>query len=537
MKVSNQFFLDFKSGFLVITSALLILCACQSRSNSDASQTPKGESTMEANLKPEDIRLPAVAGSWYSDDPAELRRELEGYLAEAADTDLDSVIGLISPHAGYVYSGPVAAYSYKALKGKQYDVVVVIAPSHVEAFPYAAIYGRGGYQTPFGVIPVDVELANALAAKDDMVKISDHGHRQEQYGRQEHSLEIQLPFLQIVLDDFKIVPIVMGDQSPTVVHGLADALASELQEKNALMVASSDLSHFHPYDEANRIDAGVVSCVEAYDFEQLLTDLGRNKVEACGGGPICAVMEASKKLGAEHSKVLRYANSGDVPYGDKRQVVGYLSAAFYKNSAGGEAKQVEENRSEKLSSGDAKPLSLEDKRTLMDIARTTVQHAVKGERIPHFDVTSPDLLEDRGAFVTLHKHGQLRGCIGYIIGIKPLYQTVQEVAEAAALRDPRFPAVTPEELADLDYEISALSVPRTITDVNEIQVGVHGIIMRRGYHQGLLLPQVATEYGWDSKTFLEHTCMKAGLPTDAWQDEDTEIQIFSAEVFDEEQIK
>jgi AmmeMemoRadiSam system protein A len=197
----------------------------------------------------------------------------------------------------------------------------------------------------------------------------------------------------------------------------------------------------------------------------------------------------------------------------------------------------EKNQNQTLSSGDAKPLSLEDKRTLMDIARTTVGHVVKGERVPHFEVTSPDLLEDRGAFVTLHKHGQLRGCIGYIIGVKPLYQTVQEVAEAAATRDPRFPSVTPEELPDLDYEISALSVPRTITDVKEIQVGVHGIIMRRGYHQGLLLPQVATEYGWDSKTFLEHTCMKAGLPTDAWQDEDTEIQIFSAEVFDEEQIK
>lgn len=285
---------------------------------------------MEANLKPEDIRHPAVAGSWYSDDPIELRRELEGYMVEAADFDLDNIIALISPHAGYVYSGPVAAYSYKLLKGKHYDVVVVIAPSHVEAFPYAAIYGRGGYDTPFGIIPVDVELANEIASKDGAVKISDHGHRQEQYGRQEHSLEIQLPFLQVVLGDFKLVPIVMGDQSPTTVHGLAKALASALKGKNALMVASSDLSHFHPYDEANRIDAGIVDSVEEYNFEQLLTDLQRNKVEACGGGPICAVMEAAKELGAGYSRVLRHANSGDVAYGDKRQVVGYLAAAFYK---------------------------------------------------------------------------------------------------------------------------------------------------------------------------------------------------------------
>ncbi|TKJ40500.1 AMMECR1 domain-containing protein [candidate division LCP-89 bacterium B3_LCP] len=173
----------------------------------------------------------------------------------------------------------------------------------------------------------------------------------------------------------------------------------------------------------------------------------------------------------------------------------------------------------------------------MNIARTTIECVVEGEPVPEFDVSSAKLLEDRGAFVTIHKHGRLRGCIGYIIGVKPLYQTVREVAESAALRDPRFNPVQPSELDDLDLEISALSVPRTITSVEEIQVGTHGIIMRRGYNQGLLLPQVATEQGWDRQTFLEHTCLKAGLPDDAWKDKDTEIQIFSAEVFGEEEVK
>lgn len=491
---------------------------------------------METTIKPEDIRPPAVAGSWYSDDPAELRAELEGYLAKAKDFHLGTVIGVVSPHAGYVYSGPVAAFSYKQLIGRHYDTVVVVAPSHVEAFPFASVYGRGGYQTPLGFLPVDVELANAIAAGSEWVKISDRGHRQENLPRREHAVEIELPFLQIVLGDFKLVPIVMGDQSPEIVHQLADAIAAAAAGKNVLLVASSDLSHYHSYEEAKRIDERLVNDVADYDFSGLLDDLMSGKVEACGGGPICAVMEAAQKLGATHSQVLKYANSGDVPMGDKRQVVGYLAAAFYRNAGKSDKSDKYESETH-LSRGDAKPLSLEDKRTLMRIARTTVEDVVKGQKVPDFKVTSPDLLENRGAFVTLTERGQLRGCIGYIIGVKPLYQTVREVAEAAALRDPRFPPVKPEELDALEYEISALSVPHTIKDVNEIKVGVHGIIIRKGYHQGLLLPQVATDYGWDRQTFLEHTCTKAGLPTDAWKDDDTEIQIFSAEVFNEEQIK
>ncbi len=517
------------SAVLPALLAISILCACGNRSKSDESQKRDGSPEMETQINPEDIRHAAVAGSWYSDDPDLLRAELEGYMEHAEDFDLGPITGLVSPHAGYTYSGPVAAYAYKPLQGRHYDVVIVIAPSHIEAFTFAAIYGRGGYLTPFGVVPVDTELAKAIASQSELIQISDRGHRQDHLSRQEHSLEIQLPFLQIVLGDFKLVPIVMGDQSPQIVHELADAIAAAAKDKNVLLVASSDLSHFHPYDEANRLDSAIWDAVENYDSETLLNDLVERKVEACGGGPICVVMEACKKLGADQSKVLRHANSGDVPHGDKGQVVGYMAAAFYKEN--------NEEIKPKLSRGDAQPLSLEDKRTLMHIASTTIDRVVRGGKAPDFEVTSEDLLENRGAFVTIHKQGQLRGCIGYIIGVKPLWETVREVAESAALRDPRFPSVSPAELDNLDLEISALSVPRIIHDVAEIQVGVHGIIMRRGYSQGLLLPQVATEYGWDRETFLEHTCMKAGLPTDAWKDSDTEIQIFSAEVFDESQIK
>jgi AmmeMemoRadiSam system protein A len=181
-------------------------------------------------------------------------------------------------------------------------------------------------------------------------------------------------------------------------------------------------------------------------------------------------------------------------------------------------------------------LSEEEKQQLLEIARSTIEHKVKGQGPPEVKVTSPLLKEKRGAFVTIKKRGILRGCIGYIEALKPLAQTIQEMAEAAALNDPRFPPVTPDELRDLEIEISVLTPLEKIDDVKKIKVGIHGILIKKGFYQGLLLPQVATEYGWDRETFLEHTCNKAGLPGNAWRDSDTEILIFSADVFGEEEF-
>ena len=228
---------------------------------------------MQQPIPMQDVRRPAVAGSWYSNDSLELRGELESYLSEAQDLKLPDITGLVSPHAGYPYSGPVAAFAYRQIENHQYEVVVVIAPSHVESFPFAAVYGRGGYQTPFGVIPVDVELAHTIAEGRSRVKISDKGHRQESLSRQEHSLEIQLPFLQIALGNFKMVPIVMGDQSDSVVNDLAASLVKALKGKKALLVASSDLSHFHTYTEANRLDSILNQRITDYDADGLLADL------------------------------------------------------------------------------------------------------------------------------------------------------------------------------------------------------------------------------------------------------------------------
>jgi AmmeMemoRadiSam system protein B len=231
---------------------------------------------------------------------------------------------MIAPHAGYLYSGGVAAYGYRQLMEKEYDIVVVIAPSHTVYFNKISVYNGDFYQTPLGEIPVAQDFAWEMSERNPKIELSGLGHDGE-----EHSLEVQLPFLQHVLGDFKLVPIVMGDQSLMNVEILSDILALTLQNQKALIVASSDLSHFHDYDAAVELDQRVIAAVNGLDDGKLYDDLRNDKCEMCGGGPVLAAMRACKKLGANKSKVLTYRNSGDVT-GDKSRVVGYLSALFCK---------------------------------------------------------------------------------------------------------------------------------------------------------------------------------------------------------------
>ncbi|MCK4417112.1 MAG: AmmeMemoRadiSam system protein B [Candidatus Latescibacteria bacterium] len=472
----------------------------------------------------ETLRRAANAGMFYPADQKALNQMIDTYLENARDAGVSGeIIGLISPHAGYEYSGQVAANAYQQIAGRNYQTVVVIAPSHTEYFPEISVYNGDGFKTPLGPVCLDKDLASQLVAQHRAVVFSARGHWIAGSVRQEHSLEVQLPFLQKVLKNFKIVPIVMGDQGYSSCQTLGETLAKVLPNKKALIVASSDLSHFHPYDRAVKLDKTVISHIERFDFTGLSEDIERGICEACGGGPMVAAMIAAEMLGANRAKVLLYANSGDVT-GDRSSVVGYMAAMLYKEAA--------EKRQEKA--GIKLGLSEGDKQQLLTLARTTVECELRGEEPPELTSESQVLNQKRGAFVTLTKWGTLRGCIGYVEAHKPLYQTVKEVAISAALHDPRFPPIGKEELKEIKVEISVLTPPRRIKEIEEIKVGRDGIIIKKGYDQGLLLPQVATEYGWDLPTFLEHTCHKAGLPKDAWQDKDTEIWIFSAEVFGEE---
>lgn len=471
-------------------------------------------------MKKGEIREPAVAGSFYTSDPKALEREIKQYLdAVPSEKIQGEVVALIAPHAGYIYSGQVAAYAYKLLKENSFDKVVVIAPSHHVYFRGASVYATGAFRTPLGIIPIDEEIARKLMKEDPSISFMPQAHAEE------HSLEVQLPFLQTVLKDFKLVPIVMGDQGFKNCQVLSDALYRVIKGKKILIVASSDLSHFHPYVEAVRLDSMVTDRIRKFDAPGLAQDISKGSCEACGGGPIVTVMLLAGKIGADKAKVLKYANSGDVT-GDRNRIVGYAAAVLYKEGKGETVKGVAPRKA-----GIDLGLTDEEKRLLHQVAKTSIEARLRGEALPHFEPDTPTLKEKRGAFVSLHRQGELRGCIGYIQAYKPLYQTVQEMAVAAAFQDTRFIPLRKEELKDLEIEISVLTPLRKITDPKEIQVGKHGIYIMKGFSSGLLLPQVATDYKWDVMTFLENTCRKAGLPDDAWKEKDAEIYIFSADIF------
>ncbi|MBN2280510.1 MAG: AmmeMemoRadiSam system protein B [Candidatus Marinimicrobia bacterium] len=470
------------------------------------------------SMLPGQTRKAEVAGQFYTADGQKLKAEIERYLTWEKVVSDDKPIGLIIPHAGYVYSGQVAAAGYKQIENHQYDAVIIMAPDHRVGFDFISIYEGEFYETPLGKIPVDRDLADQLVTPNQDIRYSLLGHEKKDiFSMGEHALEVQLPFLQTLLDPLKIVPVIIGTQDFQKIETLGKKLQALRQEKDLLIVASSDLSHFHAYEDCKTIDSRLVLAVEKKDPKSFFRELAGHQIEACGGNCIAALMIAGGP--GRNVKILKYANSGDVKGGDKSRVVGYLSAAFY------------ERKENKM---DDHLLNLEEQKLMLELAEESVKAFVNGKK-PKMPENLPAItLEKRGAFVTLHKKGQLRGCIGYILPLKPLAETIIEMAEAASLRDPRFNPVKPSELEDIDVEVSVLTVPYVIDDVSEIEVGKHGIIIRKGYYQGLLLPQVATEYGWDRTTFLEHTCNKAGLHPDAWKEKGTEIKIFSAQVFNRE---
>lgn len=275
---------------------------------------------------PQDIRKSIIAGSWYPGRPETLRSQIQGFFKSVPETPglSGELVALIAPHAGYAYSGEVAAHAYKLLLTRPFSQVVLVAPSHRYPFRGASIDQKGGYETPLGVIPVDHSLAQAISGKSPVFTYVPEGHLQE------HSLEIQLPFLQGTLGNFSIVPIIQGSQDGATCEEMARALAEALKEKKVLLVASSDLSHFHPYGQAKNLDQKILDRVAAFDEKGLLQDLIQDHVEACGGGPMVTVMKTARLLSADQATILKYANSGDVT-GDRSGVVGYMAAALFKS--------------------------------------------------------------------------------------------------------------------------------------------------------------------------------------------------------------
>ncbi|MGE5279655.1 MAG: AmmeMemoRadiSam system protein B [Deltaproteobacteria bacterium] len=478
------------------------------------------------------MKEPNVAGSFYPAEKGALQAMIGRYLEEASvppEAPQDPLV-LVVPHAGYVYSGPVAAYGFKSIRGKSYDTVVVIAPSHHYPFQGAAVYRQGVFRTPLGDVPVDSPTVDALMAADPAFV-----HESPQVFEGEHALEVELPFLQTVLRDLRIVPVLMGAADAQDLKAMGQALAAVLKDKHALVVISTDLSHYNPYKVAQALDQSTVAMIVAGDTQGLAAAESAGGGNACGWAGVLAGMYYAQACGNSKGVLLKYANSGDTA-GDKSRVVGYASIAFSRGpgadpvpGARGEERPKEEK---------GRLLTGEEERKLLSIARRAISDQLAGGRVEVARRDEPGLNLRRGAFVTLHNHGRLRGCIGFYTSQDPLYLTVATLAIGAATQDHRFEPVTADELKDIGIEISVLTQPQPIDDWKKIRLGTDGVIVRRGSSSGVFLPQVATETGWDLAMFLSELCaQKAGLPRDAYRDPATKLLTFQAYVFGEEKYK
>jgi AmmeMemoRadiSam system protein B/AmmeMemoRadiSam system protein A len=504
---------------LGIPLLVFILSGCKP---SPAGLSPKPPETaptypafsLTGTLPPGKIRPPAVAGSWYPGDPQELRSMVDDFLGKVKPVDGEP-LALIVPHAGYQYSGPVAAYGFKQMAGVPYEVAVIIAADHQEPLAHPiSVWAEGGFQTPLGVVPVDSSLAQELIAADPHITFDPAAHEGE------HGIEIELPFLQQVCPGCKILPVLMGADDEQTVQVLAKALLSVLPGRRAVVIASSDLAHYPSYNDAYPVDNAVLGAIETGDprlvrqtIDQVMAKGISNLVTcACGEGPILVTMQVAQGLGADAVTLLHHATSGDVPSADKSQVVGYGAVMFwhYQPPELTEAQQKE----------------------LLSIARTAISEDMKTGRLPDYRTSDPALTRLSGVFVTLKEGGELRGCIGHLQADLPLYQAVQQMAVSAAFSDPRFPSLTTQEPEKVTLEISILSPFHRITSFDQIQIGTHGLLLSQEGARGIFLPQVPVEQGWNRQQYLENLCLKAGLASDCWTKNPT-LYTFTALVFGE----
>ena len=486
-----------------------------------------GEMSMaESNNR---IKEPNVSGQFYTSDASQLSQEIDDFISKAQVQPYKQHVDIvIAPHAGHMYSGGVAAYGFKAASQNEYSTIIVLAPSHYYGFDGISIWKEGEFRTPLGSIAVDDSMAKALIASGENFFFAPQAFTQE------HSLEVEIPFIQKTFPKAKIVPVILGQPNFQTLKDFGASLNKLIgKRKDVLVVVSTDLSHFHDDAKARSLDENAMTAIAKLDPESLWKRAQlRKDMEMCGFVPVTAALLYAQQKGLNKVDRLHYANSGDVS-GDRDRVVGYTSIVIYGEE--GESGVKEDGHNQSVSS-----LTKEQRRRLIAIARDTVELYVREKKVLEVNEDDPRLNEEEGAFVTLRKkNGELRGCIGNVLGSGPLHLTVRNMAISAATKDPRFSPVESKELSDIDVEVSVLSKPRRIKNVDEIQMGTHGVIVKKGpFHQGLYLPQVADETGWSKEQFLSSLCAhKAGLPQDAWKDPKTHIEIFTADVFSEHDVQ
>lgn len=467
----------------------------------------------------QDIQKAELAGSWYPDSPVLLSETIKNYLDQAELVPFEEeVVALVSPHAGLIYSGETAAYAFKAVQARKIDLVVVVGFSHRMSYEGTAVFDKDGFRTPLGVLYTDKQLLSKITDQDKVFADS-------KPFAGENSIELLLPFIQIALGNPKVLLLAIGRQSLENSEILGNALYQILKDKsNFLIVASTDMSHYLSQVEAEIIDAETAEAISGMQPEELFSAYhGKNRM--CGIGTVVATQICAKKLDVDKVVILKQATSAKAS-GDKRRVVGYLSAVFLKSN-NEKTKIKERGKMNDL-------LNSQQRKELLNLARNTIDLYIRKGKTLEAKTQDPTLKEVMGVFVTLHKGEQLRGCIGNIIGSKPLYLGVRDMAIASSTQDSRFPAVTVEELDDISIEISALSPLKKITNLDEIVLGTHGVLVKQGFRSGVYLPQVATETGWSKAEFMNSLCAhKAGIAADSWKKPECEIYIFSADVFGE----
>ena len=473
--------------------------------------------TCNGNVAKEPKVRPATqANRFYTGDAKELSEEVDSFLAlHAKDRKYEQVAALIVPHAGYYFSGNVAAAAYQSIpEAKTYKRIFLLGPSHHEWLDGASVNTEYDYySTPLGNVKVDVETAQKLIGADSVFSYQPKAHDRE------HCLEVQLPFLQRRFGEVPpIVPIIISTNDFRKLQRIAKVLKTYMTEEN-LFVVSSDFSHYPKYEDACEVDARTGKAVESGDVERFIAQLEENArsgvrnlaTSACGELAIATLMLMMQD-GSYEVKHLLYQNSGDIDNHDHSRVVGYHAFAVLRKS--------------EFSLND------EEKRILKDIALTSIKDSLDGKPIAHPTLNSQfSILNSKcGAFVSLHKQGRLRGCIGHFGEDVPLHEIVAEMARAAALEDPRFMPVTKDELDDIDVEISVLTPMRRIKSLDEFQLHKHGIYIKKGYRSGTFLPQVADEVNWTKEEFVGHCAQdKAGIRWDGWKD--AELYVYEAIVF------
>ncbi len=508
---------------IALIALLLPFSGCNSRA-----ETPRPDQRVQSAEQTNShlrVRAPAVAGLFYPAEESVLSKTIDGLLQGAPAHHIPRLKGLVCPHAGYPYSGPTAAIAYKTLAGRDVQTVVILGPSHYALFQGASVANTDAYQTPLGIVPISARARQLARTSPFVLEPQCLVQRPPWWAQSskpapaagedtpdtwEHSVEVQVPFLQKTLTNFTILPVVFGEVDP---EQAARVLAGVIDGKT-LVVASSDLSHYYTYDEAKKLDARCVKAICDLNIDEMKTQ------EACGKLPILTLMHLARQKGWK-AQLLDCRNSGDTA-GDKRRVVGYSAIAFYEPAP--------------------QNFEAKERKFLLDLARRTLSCVATNPDSPGPALNardlSPKLSETKGCFVTLTEDGALRGCIGHILPQEALCQAVEDNARNAATRDPRFQPVRLDEINKIKIEISVLTEPQPLRFnspedlLNQLEPGEDGVVLRIGPRMATFLPQVWEQLP-DKVEFLNHLAQKAGCAPDDWRGRNVSVSIYHVEAFEE----